>query len=84
MKKGTLTTARTYTDGQVFHIEDADTHFPHNDSKTRMSDLHYLKTHGITDTCPSMKVYNITDELRVNVHDQSKDNVKLMMSCHCK
>ena len=44
----------------------------------------YLLNHGITDTCPSLKIYNNTDELRVNVNGGSQNNVKLLMSCHCK
>ena len=84
VRKGTLIPARTYTDGQIFHDNDANTDFPHEHTKTREKDIHYLRTHGITDTCPTMKIYTTSERLRVNVNDQSKNNVKLMVSCHCK
>ena len=84
VRRGTLTPANTYTDGSIFFTSDADSEFPHAESKTRKSDLAYLLNHGITDTCPSLKIYNNTDELRVNVDGGSQNNVKLLMSCHCK
>lgn len=84
MRRGTLTPANTYTDGSIFFTSDADSEFPHANSKTRESDMAYLLHHGITDTCPSLKIYSNTDELRVNVNGESQNNVKLLMSCHCK
>ena len=84
VRKGTLTPANTYTDGSIFFTSDADSEFPHASSKTRESDLAYLLNHGITDTCPSLKIYSNTDELRVNVNQASQNNVKLLISCHCK
>ena len=76
-----MTTARTYTDGTIFHTSDADTHFPHENSKTRKKDTEFLLDHGIKETCPSMKVYHNNEELRTNVNPQSTDNVALLMSC---
>ena len=84
VRRGTLTPANTYTDGSIFFTSDADSEFPHAKSKTRESDMAYMLNHGITDTCPSLKIYNNTDELRVNVNGASQNNVKLLMSCHCK
>ena len=84
VRRGTLTPANTYTDGSIFFTSDADSEFPHAKSNTRESDMTYLLDHGITDTCPSLKIYNNKDELRVNVNGASQNNVKLLMSCHCK
>ena len=84
VRKGTLATARTYTDGTIFHTSDADTDFPDDYSKTVDKDTYYLKNHGITDTCPTMKIYNNEEELRTYVGVTSQDNLKLLMSCYCK
>ena len=83
-RKGTLITARTYTDGTVFHNSDTENYFPDYIFKTRDNDAHFLSSHGITDTCPSMKVYNNNEELSISVKVDKHGTLKLLMSCHCK
>ena len=84
MRKGTKIDSKTYTDGSKFHNEDTNSRFPHHDSKIRESDKEYRDKHKITETCPSVKIVNNDDEARVSVAHQSRNNVKLLMSCYCK
>ena len=84
VRKGTKINSKTYTDGSKFHNEDTDSRFPHHNSKTRESDKEYRDKHKITETCPSVKIVNNNDEDRVSVAHQSRNNVKLLMSCYCK
>ena len=77
-------TSRTYTDGTMFHTSDAESYFPDYNFKARENDMHFLSTHGITDSCPSIKVYDNSKPHEINVKVDKEGTLKLLMSCHCK